>query len=89
MFFYTRGVLYAVRSGPHKLHMWAREPVHYGRPPIKHDPPLLYHLEHDPSEVFDIAAKNPSVVGALQKLASEHERGVESVPDQLAIPLGK
>lgn len=87
MFFYTRGVLYAVRRGPYKLHLWAREPVYYGRPPIQLDPPLLYHLEHDPSEAFDIAAKNPKIVSALQELIREHQRDVVTVPDQLAIPL--
>ncbi len=89
MFYYTRGVLYAVRNGPYKLHTWSREPVFYGRPPIKHDPPLLYHLEHDPSERFDLTAKHPAIVAEMQRLMQEHAQGVEAVADQLAIPISR
>ena len=89
MFFYTRGELYGVRQGPYKLHLWTREPVRYGRPPIKHDPPLLYHVEHDPGEQFDLAAKKPEVVKQLQDAINKHIETVEPAVDQLAIPLPK
>lgn len=87
MFFYTRGVLYGVRQGPYKLHLWTREPIRYGRPPIKQDPPLLYHLEHDPGEQFDLTAKHPEIVSQLLETIQAHEATVEPAIDQLAIPL--
>ncbi|MCP4192933.1 MAG: sulfatase [Planctomycetaceae bacterium] len=87
MFYYTRGVLYAVRKGPYKLHLWTREPIKYGRAPIRQDPPLLYHVEHDPGEQFDLAAKNPAVVAELLQVIAEHEKTVKPAVDQLAIPL--
>ncbi|MCA9198721.1 MAG: sulfatase [Planctomycetales bacterium] len=87
MFYYTRGELYAVRHENYKLHLRSREPVHYGRPPIEHDPPLLYDVEVDPGEQYDIAEKNPNVVARLKRLIEEHRSGVQPAPDQLAIPL--
>ncbi|MEZ6116971.1 MAG: sulfatase [Pirellulaceae bacterium] len=87
MFYYTRGELYAVRHENYKLHLRSREPVHYGRPPIEHDPPLLYDVEVDPGEQYDIAEKNSNVVSRLKRLIEEHLAGVQPAPDQLAIPL--
>ena len=86
MFYYTRGVLYAVRKGPYKLHLWTRQPIRYGRPPIKQDPPLLYHLGHDPGELYDIADKNPKIVQELMDLIAQHAAKVETVPDQFGDP---
>jgi arylsulfatase A len=59
-----------------------------GQKPQPHDPPLLYHLEHDPSERFDIAADHPSVVARLTALAEAHRASVQPVEDQLAKQLG-
>ena len=87
MFFYTRGVLHAVRQGPYKLHFLTREPLNYGRPAQAHDPPLMYHVERDPSEQFDLAAKQPEICQQLQRLVAEHRSDVAPAIDQLAIPL--
>ena len=85
-FYWTRAKLHAVRSGPWKLHVRQRQPVNYGRA-IELETPELYHLEHDVSERFDLAKREPEVVERLKKMLAEHEAGVEAVPDQLAIPL--
>ena len=39
----------------------------------EHDPPLLYNLEHDSSEKYDIAVKHPDVIAGIMKLRREHE----------------
>ncbi|MEX2580730.1 MAG: hypothetical protein WD342_16855 [Verrucomicrobiales bacterium] len=52
--------------------------------PTNHDPPLLYHLEHDPEERIDIAADHPEVVKELTALAEAHKESIEPVEDQLA-----
>jgi arylsulfatase A-like enzyme len=87
MFYWTRGELYAVRKGKYKMHMRSREPIHYGRPPIEHDPPLLYDVEIDPSEQYDLAGKKPEIVKELLAFAANHQSSIEPVTDQLAIPL--
>ncbi|MFB3902145.1 MAG: sulfatase [Acidobacteriota bacterium] len=85
--FYYRGTeLYAVRKGRFKAHFTTR--VEYGAgEPVPHDPPLLYNLEEDPSEQYDIARQNPAVIAEIQAIAKQHRATVTPVPDQLAIPL--
>ena len=87
MFYWTRGELYAVRIGKYKLHFKSRKPIKYGQPPVTHDPPLLYDLEFDPGEKYDIAKKNPEIVARIKELAQQHRQSIAPAPDQLAIPL--
>jgi arylsulfatase A-like enzyme len=66
MFHYRGEKLMAVRKGPWKMHVMTQ--AGYGQPrPDLHDPPLLYHMEHDPGEQFDMAARNPQVVEDLKR----------------------
>ena len=82
MFFYHGEELFAVRKGQHKLHFTTK--VEYiGQQPEHHDPPLLFHLGHDPGEKFDIAAQNPQIVRELIELAERHKAGVVRVESQL------
>ena len=82
-FFYYRGTqLMAVRTGPWKVHFMTQ--AGYGGPkPEKHDPPLVYHLEHDPAEKYDVAKSHPDVVAEAVRLASEHASQVQAPPSQL------
>jgi len=59
--FYRNRILHAIRVGPYKAHFvtWLS---YRGEDPVSHDPPLLYDLEHDPSERFNIAKKHPEVI---------------------------
>ena len=82
MFFYHGEQLFAVRKGQHKVHFTTK--VEYvGQKPERHDPPLLFHLGHDPGENFDIAAQNPQIVRELVELAEQHMAGVVRVESQL------
>jgi arylsulfatase A-like enzyme len=84
---YYRGTeIYAVRKGPYKAHFVTRS-EYGGEDPVYHDPPLLYHLEHDPSEKYDLAEDHPDVIAGIQALVREHKSTVQPVPDQLAIRL--
>lgn len=85
-FYWTRGKLHAVRSGPYKLHLLQREPIHYGRE-VPLDKPELYHVEHDEAEQFDVAGEHPDIVKRLKRLAAEHRAAIDPVPDQLEIRL--
>ena len=55
--------------------------------PVPHDPPLLYNLEEDPSEQYDVAKQHPEVIAEILTIAKQHRSTVTPVPDQLAIPL--
>ena len=81
--FYYRGVqLYAVRQGPFKAHFITRPAYGPGKPET-HDPPLLYHLGHDPSEQYDVAAKYPEAVAAIRELAEAHKAAMQPGEPQL------
>jgi arylsulfatase A-like enzyme len=87
MFFYNGRQLYAVRKGPYKAHFITQSG--YGNDkPVKHDPPLLYHLGHDPSEKYDVAKDHPDVIADIQKEVAEHQRTLVPGEDQLAKRIG-
>jgi arylsulfatase A-like enzyme len=85
--FYYRGTrIHAVRKGPYKAHFITKSG--YGPDEaVVHDPPLLYHLEHDPSERIDVADDYPDVLEEIQEIVKQHQADLVEVPDQLAIPL--
>ena len=74
MIFYRGVQIHAVRRGPFKAHFLTRPAYGEGsRQAQKHDPPLLYNLEHDPSEKQDVATWFPDEIEAIRKLLAEHE----------------
>jgi arylsulfatase A-like enzyme len=88
MFFYRDETLFAVRKGPFKLHLFTR-PGYGADKADAHDPPLLYHLGHDPGERTDVAKKHPQVVAALKKLAADHVAKTTPGERQLEKRVGK
>jgi hypothetical protein len=86
MMYYRAGKIRAARVGPFKAH-WVTQTEYRGLKPVTHDPPLLFNLEEDPSEKFDVAARHPEVIARIQERVEAHEETVEPVPDQLAIRL--
>lgn len=86
MYYWTRGELHAARIGPWKLHLKLREPVHYGRSTAL-EKPLLYHLEHDLGEQFDLADRRPDVVERIQNAIRDHVDSIEPAPDNLTTRL--
>jgi arylsulfatase A-like enzyme len=87
--FYYRGYnLMAVRLGDWKAH-FATHGSYGSQPkqPVPHDPPLLFHLGHDPGEQHPIQPAPPEVLAKIQKLVEEHKRTMKFAPSQLEIPL--
>ena len=83
--FYYRGTeLCAVRMGPYKAHFVTQGSYGMFGPREEHDPPLLYHLDHDPSEQYNVAEDHPKVLDDIARLVQEHEANLERGPDQLA-----
>ena len=85
MLFYRGARLYAVRKGPWKAHFTTQ--AGYRDKPHPQDPPLLFHLDRDPSEQYDVAKQNAAVVADIQAEAARHKATLEPVPSQLEIPL--
>jgi arylsulfatase A-like enzyme len=84
VFFYYRGAtLYAVRMGPWKAHLITEWAYLADNQRTEHDPPLLYNLEHDPSERYDVAAEHPDVIADILREVERHRAGLEARPSQL------
>jgi len=76
-FYYHFNQLFAVRKGAWKMHL--KSVVPYVPEIIVYQSPLLYNLENDPSEQYNVAAKNQHVIKELQALADEHSKGMPTV----------
>lgn len=89
MFFYHGEQLFAVRHGAHKAHFFTKERYVGQKQARTHNPPLLYHLDHDPSEKHDIAPGNEKIIAEIRELADAHQATVKPVKNQLEERLPK
>ncbi len=78
-FYYRKNEIYAVRYGQWKAHFITEGSYRQGPKKTMHDPPLLYHLGHDPSEQYNIADKYPEILREIKKLVMEHSATVVPV----------
>lgn len=83
MFYYHGEECYAVRSGAFKAHFQTKTSYIGQKQSEVHDPPLLYHLGHDPSEEYNIAAEHGEMVEKIRALKKKHEESVQPVENQL------
>lgn len=83
VFFYYEGqTLHAIRKGPWK----AAFVTHAGyakAAPEKHETPLLYNLEVDPSEKYDQSAKQPELIAAFKALYQQQVAALTAAPGEL------
>ncbi len=83
MFNYRGARIYAVRKGSFKAH-FITQPAYTPGEAVEHDPPLLYNLDHDPSEKYDIAKNHPDVIADIRKEVEKHNKALVKGEDQLA-----
>ena len=84
MFYYRAYDLMAVRMGPWKAHFLTQ--TGYGQPrPETHDPPLLFNLDNDPGENYNVAAAHPEVLTEIGKLVEKHKAGMKPAESQLEL----
>ena len=82
MVYYRGTTLFALRHGPFKAHFFTR--AEYGADAVRaHEPPLLYNVDVDPGERFEIGAKHPDVMAEIQSLAAQHRAAVTPAPSRL------
>ena len=82
VFYYRGDELYAVRLGAFKAHFITEGA--YGPPAREeHDPPLLYNLEVDPSEKYNVAKSHPDIIKQIKALVKSHNSGLVKGEDQL------
>ncbi|WP_233131730.1 sulfatase family protein [Robiginitalea sediminis] len=82
MFYYRGSELYAVRMGPYKAH-FITEAGYRPNTRQEHQVPLLFNVEEDPSERFDISEAHPDILAVIRKMVAEHQANMVRLPDQL------
>jgi len=82
MFFYRGTRLMAVRKGPFKAH-FVTQSAYRREAAEEHDPPLLFHLEHDPSEKQDVADKHADVIADIKSDVERHRTNLKQPESQL------
>jgi arylsulfatase A len=78
VYYYDSDRLYAIRKGPWKAH-FTTHPSYSPEAPVPHEPALLYNLEVDPGERYEVGSKHPEVLEDLKKEFEKHRAGVVPV----------
>lgn len=94
--YYWGETVYALRKGDYKVHFYTQNEYRnitahsYRKPEIdladartEIDPPLLYNVNVDPSEKFNIAADHPEMVDEMRNFLQNHVNGLIPVENQL------
>ena len=82
-YFYYRGAkVFAVRKGPYKAHFIYKEGYGGSRGETL-EQPLLFNLDADPAEKYDIAKAHPEIVAELAALRNAHTASIKPVENQL------
>lgn len=89
VYFYYRGTtLYAARKGPWKAHFITQWAYVADSVRVEHDTPRLFHLDHDPSEQYDVAATHPDVIADIRAEVERHQASLDARPTQLDARIG-
>ncbi|HMB62842.1 MAG TPA: sulfatase [Eudoraea sp.] len=82
--FYRGTDLFAARLGDFKAHFITEGSYgEFGKREV-HDPPILYNVNHDPGENFDISDQHPGVIQQINELVAAHKSNLVMGKDQLA-----
>ncbi|NQT27051.1 sulfatase [candidate division KSB1 bacterium] len=83
MIYYRGQRVYAARKGPYKAHFMTELSYQRDNQFKLHDPPLLFNIEEDPSEKYNIAADYPKVIKEIQKMVEQHRKTLGPPSDNL------
>ena len=78
--YYRQDTLIALRHKEWK--MYIKDPNPWDDGPTQKDMPLLYNIEQDPSEKYDIAKSNQKIVSMLEDLSLDHIESIKKTPSQ-------
>jgi len=78
--YYRQDTLIALRHKEWK--MYIKDPNPWDDGPTQKDMPLLYNIDHDPSEKYDIAKDNQKIVSMLEDLSLDHIQSIRRIPSQ-------
>lgn len=82
MFYYRDTEIYAVRVDHYKVHFITQN--EYGNQgKVSHTPPLVFDLNRDPAEKYNIAERHPDIIMRASNLVEKHKATVKPVINQL------
>ncbi|WP_190810909.1 sulfatase [Flagellimonas sp. S3867] len=82
---YYRGTdLFAARLGDYKAHFITQGAYGQFGERTEHQTPVLYNLNHDPSEQYNLAEDNAEILQQIKKLVQDHKSKLVKGKDQLA-----
>lgn len=73
MAYYVDETLYAYREGAWKIHFFTKSPLENKWQGEKQEPPLLFNVETDPSEQYNLNDKHPELLNELIKKAEKYD----------------
>ena len=82
VYYYLRNELYAIRKGSWKAHFITKNSYSKEKPKV-HNPPLLFNIDTDPSEKYEIGGKHPEKIEAILRIYEEHQKTILPVQSQL------
>jgi arylsulfatase A-like enzyme len=84
MFYYRGSELYAARLGEYKAHFITQGGYGQFGDREEHATPLLFNLDHDPSEQYNVAEAHPAVLQRIKDMVAQHRSNLVMGKDQLA-----
>lgn len=83
MFFYHGSHLFAARRGAYKLYYYRNNPIGYPEKLEKLEKLQLFNVQHDPSEHFDLADRQPEVIREIETMVKRHLAGASPAKSNL------
>lgn len=89
-YYHNDGKLRAVRKGPWKAE-FVTQPSYSSEQAVVHNTPLLFNIENDPSEKYDVSKKYPEIVAEITKLYKLQIANIIPVPSEInkVLPVSK
>ena len=85
MIFYRNREIYAIRKGEYKAHYITQGAYNYPEKTEKIilEKPLLFNLNNDPSEKFDISKQHPDILDKIELTGIRHRKSLKFKEDLL------
>ena len=86
IFYYRSREIYAIRYGEYKAHLITQGAYNYPKGSDRKiilDKPLLYNLNIDPSEKYNVADKNPEILVEINMILEKHKKNLKAPNDLL------
>ncbi|PCJ96568.1 MAG: arylsulfatase [Flavobacteriaceae bacterium] len=81
--YYRKQEIYAVRKGDYKAHYITETSYQKDNQKKILETPLLFNLNHDPSEKYNHATEHPEILKELKGLVENHKKNVVALPSEM------